>query len=289
MFETRKISIGNHKIMTYSAGFADNTLLLLHGGPSSRSNYLRESHQVFTQHGFRVVTWDQLGCGESDRPTDNKSLWQISRFVEEVETVRSSLDLGKVHLFGHSWGGILGLEYCINYPQNIKTFIPANTAFDLPRMQRGFERKKLALGEETYTMMARREADGTMKHPEYQAALTLLLRRHLCRAEVWTEALEYELHPDEKHARHEMFGPYPFNCTGNIRDYNRMDQLESIAVPTLIIHSEHDYIVPDLASMARDRLPNAELAMFKNCSHLPFYEEPEIYQKTLLAFLNNHT
>ena len=287
MFETRKISVGKHKVMTYSAGVAEEALFLLHGG--ARSNYLRESHQTFIQHGFRVVTWDQLGCGESDRPTDDKSLWQISRIVEEVEIVRSSLNLGKVHLLGHSLGGILGLEYCINYPKNIKTFIPSNTAFDLPRMQRGFERKKLALGEETYTMMARREADGTMDHPEYQAAITLLLRRHLCRAEIWPEVLKYEPHPDEKHVRYEMFGPYPLNCTGNIRDYNRMDQLENITIPTLIIHSEHDYIIPDLASMARDRLPNAELAMLKNCSHLPFYEEPEIYQKTLLDFLNKHT
>jgi pimeloyl-ACP methyl ester carboxylesterase len=52
----------------------------------------------------------------------------------------------------------------------------------------------------------------------------------------------------------------------------------------LLVHGEHDYIVPELAAMARDRLPNATLAFFPGCSHMPFFEAPEQYLDTLSAF-----
>ena len=70
--------------------------------------------------GYRVVAYDQLGCGKSDRPKD-KSLWSISRYVEEVETVRKAMGLGRVHLLGHSWGGWLGIEYALKYQRNLRS------------------------------------------------------------------------------------------------------------------------------------------------------------------------
>jgi pimeloyl-ACP methyl ester carboxylesterase len=55
----------------------------------------------------------------------------------------------------------------------------------------------------------------------------------------------------------------------------------------LLVHGEHDYIVPDLAAMARDRLPNASLALFPGCSHMPFFENPERYLHTVNQFIQD--
>ncbi len=285
--DTTKIQIGNHSIMAYTCGAGNNVFLLIHGGPGCPSDYLQDSHAHFSNYGYRVVTWDQLGCGASDKPNDS-SFWRLSRFVEEVEAVRHTLNLGKVNLLGQSWGGVLGLEYCLQFPQNVVTFIAADTAFDLPRMQRGFERKKLALGEETYRMMALREAEGTTEHPEYQAAVTLLMHRHMCRLEKWPEAVTCSLENIAKPVFSQIFGPYFFNCTGNIRDFNRLEDLHQLKTPTLIIHGEHDYIIPELACIARDNLPNAELTIFRGCSHMPFYENSEQYTKVVLDFLSKY-
>lgn len=285
--DAKKIPIGQHNIMTYSCGEGDNVLLLIHGGPGCPSNYLQDSHKHFSNYGYRVVTWDQLGCGASDKPNDS-SLWQLSRFVEEVEVVRHSLNLGRINVLGQSWGGVLGLEYCFQFPQNSVSFIAADTAFDLPRMQRGFERKKLALGEETFTMMALREAEGTTEHPEYQAAVTLLMHRHMCRTEKWPEAVSFSLDNIAEPVFSQMFGSYFFNCTGNIKNYNRLEDLHKLQAPTLIVHGEHDYIISELAYMARDHLSNAELSIFRGCSHMPFYENPDQYTQTVLNFLNRH-
>lgn len=167
----QQIKVHGHNVMTFHAGEGDEGLLLLSGGPGCPSNFLQDSHARYANFGLKVVTWDQLGCGLSDRVTD-KSLWQIPRFVEEVEAVRQFYGLKKVHLLGQSWGGVLGLEYCLAYPAFVKSFIITSSAFNIPLMQRGFERHKLALGQETIRMIARREAEGTTHHPEYQAAFT---------------------------------------------------------------------------------------------------------------------
>lgn len=283
-----KVAVSGHNVMTYTIGEGDNVLLLLHGGPGCPCNYLRDSHSVFAEHGYKVVTWDQLGCGESDTP-NNETLWTIERFVKEVETVRKTLNLGEVHLLGQSWGGVLGLEYCFEYTSNVKTFIAANTAFDLSIMQRGFERYKMALGEETFAMMSMREADGTTQHPEYQAAITLLMYRHICRNETWPDSVKFSMENIAEDVFGTIFGKYFFNCTGNIRDYNRMDELHKLNIPVLLVHGKYDEITPELACIARDRLKNAELVLFRNSSHMPFIEETEKYVNTVCNFLKKTT
>ena len=164
------------QIMTYSMGEGPETLLMLSGGPGCPSNFLRDTHFEYVDQGFKVVTWDPLGCGESDHVKDDE-LWEIERFVEEVEFVRNKLNLDKIHLLGSSWGGLLGFEYLLKHQNNVKSFVIVSSALNIPLMQRGFERHKSALGNETMRMMAFIESDETTNHPEYQGAFNLLAYR----------------------------------------------------------------------------------------------------------------
>lgn len=283
----RTVDVDGHRVMTFTLGEGPRTVLLVHGGPGCPSRYLRDSHEALVDRGLGLVTWDQLGCGESDHPAD-ASLWRLDRFVAEMETVRVALGLEAVDVVGQSWGGVLGLEYLLRHPDQVRTFVAADTAFDLPRMQRGFDLKKQALGAETVTMMARHEADGTTDHPEYQAAVTLLMYRHVCRLHPWPESLSWCMQNLGGEVFARLFGPYFFQCTGILRDWDRMDALEGVQTPVLLVHGEHDYIVPELAAMARDRLPNATLAFFPGCSHMPFFETPDQYLDALCAFWDDH-
>ena len=85
------VAVDGHRVMTYTAGTGPRTVLMVHGGPGCPSRYLRDSHQDLIGYGLRVVTWDQLGCGESDRPEDpgpqDPALWTIDRYVTEMETL----------------------------------------------------------------------------------------------------------------------------------------------------------------------------------------------------------
>jgi pimeloyl-ACP methyl ester carboxylesterase len=75
-------------------------LLCLHGGPGFTHNYLEPLEALADRR--RVIFYDQLGCGRSERP-DDLSLWTVQRFVEEVAQVRAALGLERLHLFGSSW------------------------------------------------------------------------------------------------------------------------------------------------------------------------------------------
>src|SRR5215207_8505176 len=107
--EKIEVAVNGYQIVSYIFGTGNETVFCLNGGPGLPCDYLREAHSCLIDHGYKVVAFDQLGTGASDRPNDN-SLWTIKRYVEETETVRQALNLGRVHLLGHSWGGWLGIE-----------------------------------------------------------------------------------------------------------------------------------------------------------------------------------
>ncbi len=285
--ETRRVAIDGHEVVTYSYGSGAEVVLLLNGGPGLPCDYLRDPHLPLVERGYRVVTYDQLGCGASDKP-DDPGLWTIGRYVEEVETLRQALDLGEVHLLGHSWGGWLAIDYGIAYPGNLRTAILENTCADMPHMISELERHRGALGPETVAMMQRHEAEGTLDHPEYEAAITILNHRHVCRLAEWPAAVHCSLDDWNMKVYGVMQGPNEFLFTGNLKDWNRIADLHAIAVPALITVGRHDELSPACALKMKLALPDARLHVFPNSSHLPFHEEPEAYMAVLTDFLDQH-
>ena len=284
---TQEVAIGRYRVVTYSFGTSPDVILLLNGGPGLPCDYLREAHSFLADHGFRVVTFDQLGTGRSDRPTD-ESLWTIARYVEEVETVRTALDLGRVHLLGHSWGGWLAIDYALHHGDKLKTLLLEDTVADMPHSIAELNRLRGALGSETVAMMLRHEADGTIDHPEYQAAITILNYRHVCRLAEWPAPVKRSLDDWNMGPYGTMQGPNEFLYTGNLKDWNRVPELHRITVPVLITCGQHDELTPACAARMRQHLPNAELKVFPNSSHMPFYEEPQAYYPVLLDFLKRN-
>ncbi len=284
---TQEVAIGQYRVVTYSFGSGQDVVLLLNGGPGLPCDYLREAHSFLADHGFRVVTFDQLGTGKSDRPTD-ESLWTITRYVEEVETIRTALDLGRVHLLGHSWGGWLAIEYALHHGDKLKSLLLEDTVADMPHLISELERLRAALGSETVAMMQRHEAQGTINHPEYMAAITILNYRHVCRLEEWPAPVKRSLDDWNMVPYMTMQGPNEFLYTGNLKDWNRVPDLHRIEVPVLITCGQHDELTPACALRMKQHLPNAELKVFPNSSHMPFYEEPQAYYPALLDFLKRH-
>lgn len=181
--DTRRIAIdGGHEVVAYSWGEGDQVVFLLSGGPGLPCRYLAEPHLHLVDEGFRVVSYDQLGTGASDRPED-PALWHVARFAQEVEQVRRALGLERPHLLGHSWGGWLGMEYAATFPGSLASFVIADSAGDIPHLTSELDRLRAGLGIETVRMMQRREAMGDFDHPEYQAAITVG-RQMACRT-IW--------------------------------------------------------------------------------------------------------
>ncbi|MFS8114212.1 proline iminopeptidase-family hydrolase [Rhizobium jaguaris] len=281
------IEVDGHKVVAYSFGGGPETVFCLNGGPGLPCDYLREAHSCLIDKGYRVVAFDQLGTGASDRPTDN-GLWTIGRYVEETETVRKVLGLGKVHMLGHSWGGWLAIDYALTYPENLQTLILEDTVADMPHLISELERLRAALGPETVAMMQKHEAQGTYTHPEYLAAVTILNYRHVCRMPEWPAPVRRSLDDWNMGPYETMQGPNEFLYIGNLKDWNRIPDLPRLTMPVLITTGEHDELTPACALRMKLALRKVELKVFANASHMPFYENPNDYYPTLLGFLSRH-
>ncbi len=120
-------------------------LILLHGGPGATSRNLEPLRRLADERP--VVFYDQLGCGKSERP-DDKSLWNVKRFVQELQQVRDALGLDEVHIFGHSWGTMLAVEYMLDKPEGVKSLILASPALSVPKWLEDTNRLKTELPAE---------------------------------------------------------------------------------------------------------------------------------------------
>jgi len=288
--EVSDVRVGGHRLRVYRYGppisARSEVVLLVNGGPGLPSEYLRAPHARLAALGFTVIAYDQLGCGASDRPTD-ASLWTLGRYVEELAQLCVTLRLPPVQLLGHSWGTWLGTEFCLLFPRHVKSYVAADGAVDVPHLVSELHRLRAALGMETVAMMIRREAQGTTDHPEYQAAITLLNHRHVCRCEKWPEPLQRSLADWNMEPYLTMQGPNEFTYTGNMRQWNRIPSLRQLRVPCLVLAGEFDELTPACARRIHDALPDSRLVIFENCSHMPFYEDPDAYFAVLEQFLKS--
>lgn len=282
-----EIEVNGYKVVAYIFGSGPETVFCLNGGPGLPCDYLREAHSCLIDKGYRVVAFDQLGTGASDRPTD-PALWTIGRYVEETETVRKALGLGRVHMLGHSWGGWLAIDYALTYPENLQTLILEDTVADMPHLILELERLRSALGAETVAMMQKHEAQGTYDHPEYLAAVTILNYRHVCRLAKWPAPVNRSLGDWNMGPYGTMQGPNEFLYIGNLKGWNRIPDLPAMVVPTLITCGEHDELTPACALKMKLAIPNSEIKVFANASHMPFYENPADYYPVLIDFLSRH-
>ena len=285
--ERIEVNVEGHKLVTYSFGAGDDVLFLVNGGPGLPCDYLRDAHSCFVDQGFRVVAFDQLDCGASDRPND-PSLWTLQRYVRETEAVRRALGLGKVHFLGHSWGGWQAIEYALTYPEGLASLILSSTVADMVQLRAELDRLKAALGPEAVAMMQRHEAEGTFTHPEYMGAITMLNYRHVCRLQEAPAPVERSLKNWNMGPYSAIQGPNEFLYIGNIRNWSRLDDLHKIDVPVLITAGQYDEQTPACALEMKLRLKNAQLNVFPNSSHVPFYEDPELYYPVLRDFLEKN-
>jgi len=282
--QVRRVAVHGHEVVTYSFGEGEDVVLLINGGPGMPCDYIRDSHSLLADRGFRMVAWDQLGCGASDRP-DDPSLWTLARYVEEVEIVRTTLGLGRVHLFGQSWGTWLGIEYALANPDAFRTLILSDGAADIPHLIGELGSLRSALGHETVAMMQRHEAEGTFDHPEYKAAIEILMYRHVCRLQTWPESLRRSLAGFNDVPYKAIQGPNEFCFTGSIKSWDRIADLRRLSQPALVLCGLHDELMPACTMRMHHALPNSRIKVFQNSSHTPFFEEPGEYFATLTEFL----
>ena len=263
---------------------------MLHGGPGFSHDYLECFEDFLPKEGIEFYYYDQLGCGNSDAPTDT-SLWNLPRYVEEVEQVRKGLGLDQFYLLGHSWGGMLAMEYLQKYQSHVKAAVLSNMTAGIKSYvsyTAGLKTKYLSAAEiKTLDSLDKLKMYDS---PEYQNLLmNKLYTQVLCRLPVenWPAPILLAFKKANHSIYIQMQGVDEFHVTGNFKNWEMWDRLPNIKVPTLVIGGMHDEMNPEDMKREGKLIPNSRTYLCPDGSHLSMYDDQQNYFTHLVAFLKD--
>ncbi len=276
---------GKYKVWTKRMGRGPVKVLILHGGPGFSHDYLEALESFLPQAGIEMYYYDQLGCGNSDHP-DDPSLWTLARYTEEVEEVRRGLGLDHFVLYGHSWGGILCMEYALNYQQHLRGLVISNMTAGTKSYLKHTESLKQLLPPDSLARLQALEAKQDYDSPEYmKIMLDELYPQMICRTKPWPEPVNRALRLANDKIYNQMQGKSEFLVTGNLKDWERWDRLHEIKVKTLSIGAKWDEMDPEDMKKIAATVANGTYAYCPTGSHLCMWDDQEVYFHNLLEFL----
>ena len=119
-----------HRMHYVDEGQGD-PVLMVHGNPSWSFYYRDLIGALKSSH--RVIAPDHIGCGRSDKPSDDHYDYTLSTRRADLGTLIDSLDLRAITLVVHDWGGMIGMAWAVQHPDRIARLVVMNTAaFPLP-------------------------------------------------------------------------------------------------------------------------------------------------------------
>jgi proline iminopeptidase len=281
---------GKYNVWTKKIGDGKIKVLLLHGGPGFSHDYFECFEYFLPKEGIEIYYYDQLGCGNSDIPTDT-SLWALPRYVDEVEQVRKGLGLDNFYLLGHSWGSMLAMEYLYKYQHHVKAAVLSNMTAGiksyLPYAEELKKKYLTAADIATYDSLDKLKA---YQSPEYQNLLmSKLYTQTICRLplENWPEPLMRAFKKANQSIYIQMQGVDEFHVTGNFKDWEMWDRLPDIKIPTLVIGGMYDEMNPVDMKKEGQLIPNSRTYLCPNGSHMSMYDDQQNYFTSLIGFLKD--
>jgi L-proline amide hydrolase len=262
-------------------------LLCLHGGPGANWLHMKPYEALADER--QVVFYDQLGAGNSavTEPHD-PAMWTPELYVEEVDAVREALGLDRVHILGHSWGGMLGMQYAAGRPEGLVSLIVESSPPSVPAWMPEIARLRSELPPETEATLREHEEAGTTDSPEYEEAVMVFYTRHLCRVDPWPDWVVecFQALDANPEVYHSMNGPSEFHVIGTIKDWDITGRLGQIDVPTLVFSGRYDEVTPVTTEAAHRAIPGSEYVVMEESSHMAQAEQPEETLALVRGFLS---
>ena len=258
-------------------------LIVVHGGPGVGSFYLKPFAALGDERP--VIRYDQLGAGKADHPTDT-AVFTLERAVRELQSLRDSLGLTEVHLYGHSWGAMLVQAYMGTRPAGVRSVILSSPLVTTAQWASDADSLKTTLPDSIQATIARHEAAGTTDAPAYQAAAAEYYARYLRRKPRRSPAdADSTSRMMGKLVYEYMWGPSEFRATGTLKNFDATAWLRELRVPTLFIAGEHDEATPASTARFARLVPGAEFVMVPDAAHMTENDNPEFLLRTVRDFL----
>ena len=284
---------GTFKVWTKRVGNNPRIkVLLLHGGPGMTHEYFEAFDSYFPGEGIEYYYYDQLGSAYSDQPKD-PGLWELSRFVEEVEQVRIALhlDSSNFYLLGHSWGGLLAMEYALKYQKNLKGLVISNMMASVPAYV-DYAQKVLMPAMDP-AVLAEIQAIETKKDYENPRYMELLIPNYYAqhilrmRADQVPDPVNRAFNHLNKDVYIPMQGPSEMSASGKLEHWDRSADLSRITVPVLTIGARYDTMDPKYMERMSRSFPHGRYLYCANGSHFAMYDDQATYFAGLIKFIKD--
>ena len=258
-------------------------ILMLHGGPGGTS----KSFYQFASLGEDrpVIIFDQLGSGRSGYHTDT-TLLKVENFVEQVESLKTSLGLKEFYLHGHSWGTALALEYYLKYPKGIKAIIFNSPYFSTSLWKADADTLISTLPDSIQLAIKTGEKNHDYESPAYKNANEVFSKNFGVRKTRLTSELDTSTAKGNPFIYNYMWGPTEFTATGTLINYNRVQSLKAIKVPTLFITGEFDEARPATVKYFQSLVPNSKFVMIEGAGHGTMHDNRSQNISTIKTFLD---
>lgn len=262
-------------------------LLILHGGPGSRSCSMIPGLSLLATDR-PVIFYDQLGSGNSDRPADT-TLWKTERFVNEIDHLRTALNLKELHILGHSCGSTFLIEYLITKkPKGIKSVIFSIPMISTPDWIADAKLLLSQLPTSVKDTINKYEKLMTYSSPAYIAATDSFYARHLVRKQWPLKSAACENVGNSNDTIYNyMWGPTEFNATGTLVNFDRTPDLDKIKEPILFVTGEYDEARPETMYKYQKLSKNANVEIISNAAHMTMIDQPEKLAHVIKNFLKS--
>lgn len=260
-------------------------LLLIHGGPGSTHNYFEVLDSLAETTQRQIISYDQIGCGESYLD-GHKELWNLKTWIDELVALRKYLHLDKVHLLGQSWGGMLIIAYLIECkPEGIESVILSSTLPSSALWSHEQQRLISFMPDDEQKAIAKAVETGNFDDPAYLKANDHYTVLH---ADEITDSTP-ECFRRKKRFGTESYiaawGPNEYTPTGTLKDFDYIDRLHEIKQRALIISGTNDECTPLIAKTMFDRIPNAKWELLDGARHMTFIDQTDKYKTILTEWL----
>jgi len=271
-------------------------LMIVHGGPGASHDYFLP-YLLPLMRSNRLVFIDERGSGRSSKMEDPKQ-YTVANMVEDIEAVRQALNLGKMSLLGHSFGGVLVQAYAFKYQQNLSHLILGSTFSSTVEINQALAAMKAAMTPQDRERVNALEGAGLFgkgevwehgRYPEEYAKLA------------WGKGYfpyVYQDRPDPNYdplvsntgtawdVYREMWGSDgELVIDGNLKEVEYVERLPQIKVPTLIIVGDHDESDPKMSKEMHEKIAGSQLVILPNSGHMTFVDQPEQFLKAVREFI----
>lgn len=286
----------NGVLIYYKTFGKGQPLLIVHGGPGASHDYFLP-YLVPLSRTNKLVFIDERGSGRSQK-LENPASYTVENMVEDVEAVRKSLNLGKISLLGHSYGGVLAQAYALKYQQNLSHLILCSTFHSTSRMNEVFRKIMDKMEPELRERIEKMEKDGLFGHGrDYEK--NRYTAEYMVAA--WGEGYFpylYQNRPDPNYdpiangvtswdLYREMWGSHgEFIIDGNLKSAEYGDKLSTLKVPTLITAGDNDECDPSLSKEMNEKIPGSKLVIFPKSGHMTMVDQTDMFNKVVDEFIH---